>query len=235
MSFGLHCMQSWLAIGLWLTSLAQAQSPFAPPGEPLDYSTLSHKLSLELLRAGTHDASGSNDYYFVVTMYGLLNTPEERNLEFAKRQKLTVELGSFGDTKLDALSIWRPDEKTKEVKELAVEGDQIRELTARVMRELKVPEPEVVVMIVINLFEREKKFRFFGDDRQLAKTEFYPLPPTLFDHPIRTNKTLQMQDDKGLEVKIAVRYDRPAERGKNSSSANAAKSTATATATKTSN
>lgn len=224
-------MRGILLLGWIVAALARAQSPFASAGEPLDYGTLSHKLSIELLRGGTHDASGSNQYYFVVTMFGLLNTSEERNLEFAKRRKLTVELGSFGDTTLDALSIWRPDEKTKEVKELAVSGDQIRELTARVMGELKVQEPEVAVMITVTLFEREKKFRFLGEDLQIAKAEFYPLPPTLFDHPIRTNKVLLMQDDRGLEVKIAVRYDRPVDDRKGGASGSSSKGPAAATTT----
>jgi hypothetical protein len=222
------------ALAALLAARAQAQSPFAKPGEPLDYTTLSHKLAVELLRAGNHDAAGSNEYFFQVTMVGLLNTPEERNLPFDQRRKVEVDLGSFGSATLDALSIWRPDEKTKDFKELAIDGNQIRELTARVMTDLKAQEPEVCIMVEVSLFEREKKFVFFGDDKLLTKASFYPVPPTLFDNPFRTNTTMSMQDDKGLEVKIAVRFDKPIERKKGELAVGTSTATGKSTSTATS-
>ena len=178
--------------------------------EPLDYSTLSHSLSIESLRAGSHDESGTNDYVFKVTMFGLLNSSEERNLAFDQRKKVTVELGPFGDTKIDSLAIWKLDEKAKDFKETRVEGNAIRELAAKTMGEFKVQEGDVAIMVEVAMYAKHKKFLFFGDEALIAKAAYYPIPPTKFDAPLRTNQVLSITDDKGTSVKIAVRYEKPA-------------------------
>lgn len=184
-----------------------AQSHYSTPGEPLDYGTLSHKLTIELLRAGSHDSSGTNNYYFQAILVGLLNATDERNLPLDKRKKIEIDLGFFANTTLDALNLWRPSEKPDSAKEIAVDGQQIRALVARVMSEMKVQESDVSIMLTLNLFEKEKILGFFGKDRMVATTSFYPVPPPLFESLFRTNTTLHMADDKGLEAKIAVRFD----------------------------
>ena len=194
-----------------IASPVLAQSHYSKPGEPLDYQTLSHTLSIELFRAGSHDASGSNAYYFQATLIGLLNSSEERNLPLEKRKKIELDLGVFGDTNLDALSIWRPDEKNNDTKTIAIDGAKMRVLIARIMSEMKVPESDVAAMVTISLFEKEKQFGFFGKDQLIAQASFYPLPPPLFESLFRTNTMLQMQDAKGLDVKIAVRFNDVAE------------------------
>lgn len=182
--------------------------------EPLDYSTISHTLSIDTLRAGSHDESGINDYFFAVTMFGLLNSSEERNLPFDQRKKVTVDLGRFGDTKIESLAIWRPDEKSKDFKELKIDGNAVRELAARTMGEFKVKEGDVAIMVEVGLYTKHKKFFFFGDEQLIAKTDYYPIPTTKFDAPLRTNQMLGITDDKGTSVKIAVRYDKPASAAK---------------------
>lgn len=178
--------------------------------EPLDYSTLSHTLSIESLRAGTHDESGRNIYNFKVSMFGLINTAEERNLDWSKRRKVTTELGVFGETKIDSLAIWRPDEKTKDLKELRIEGHAIRELAARSMNEFKISESELAVAIEIEMQKHAKRYFVLGNDTLVAKTIYYPIPPTKFDTPLRSNQSLVIADDKGTSVKLQVRYDKPA-------------------------
>src|SRR5689334_5809516 len=146
-------MKTLLLIGLSLASPSAfaADKPAAAPAattpapakstaEPLDYTTITHTLSIDSLRAGSHSETGTNDYDFRVTMYGLLNSSEERNLPFDQRKKIPVELGSFGDTKIDSLAIWKPDEKAKDYKELKIDGNAVRELAAKTMSEFKVLE-----------------------------------------------------------------------------------------------
>ena len=178
--------------------------------EPLDYSLLSHTIAVESLRAGNHDPSGANSYRFKATMYGRLNTAEERNLPPEKRKNLPVELGTFGDTKIDALSAWRADDKTKDVKEIRVEGNAVRELVAKVMTEFKASENEVEVEVDVEMLLRGKKFYVWGFDTPLAKTSYFIIAPTKFETPSRSNLALTITDDKGTLVKIDVRYDKQA-------------------------
>ncbi|TWW09441.1 hypothetical protein E3A20_14300 [Planctomyces bekefii] len=206
----------------WAASTPPSSSPSASPvpatstkggssggvKDPLDYTTLSHTLAIDMLRAGSHDLSGVNNYFFTVRMFALHNSAEERNLEFEKRKKIEVDKGVFGETKIDSLSLWKPDEKLKNFKELKIDGQGIRELMARGMTEFGVPESEVAIMVEIELALKSKKFFFFGQDTAISKTSFYPIPPTKFDAPIRTNQSLAITDDKGTVVRINVRYDK---------------------------
>ena len=52
----------------------------------IDYDTLTHTIQVNTIRAGIHDESGENNYYFKVDMFGLVLTKEERKMEFAKRK-----------------------------------------------------------------------------------------------------------------------------------------------------
>lgn len=193
---------------------ARAQSPFAQPGEPLDYTLLNHKVSINLLRAGAHAPSGTNEYFFQGKMIAMLNTAEERNLALEKRKKLELDLGKFGDTNLEALAIWKPDEKAKDVKELTIEGPNIRELIAKTMQELAAGEPDICVLIEVALFEKRRKWLVLTEEQQLASASYYPVPPTIFDNSFRTNTVLNIKDAKGLEVKLQVQYESPANKGK---------------------
>jgi hypothetical protein len=178
--------------------------------EPRDYSLLSHTIAIESLRAGNHEAAGVEAYAFSVTMRALLNTPEERNLAPDKRKSVPVEIGVFGETKMDALSAWKPDDKTPDVKEIRIEGNGVRELVAKAMTELKASEDSVCVEVTIGLVQKRKKFLLLADDVALAETAYFIIPPTKFDGPSRTNAPLTIKDDKGTLVRIGVRYDKPA-------------------------
>lgn len=169
----------------------------------LDYETLSHAVSIDSLRAGSHDPSGTNDYYFVADMYSLINSSEERNLEFAKRKKIKVELGNFGETKIDSLKTWKSDGKDNG-KTLSIAGDAIRKLAAQSMQEFKVQESEVAVMVEITMFEKAKKYYFFGEDTLIAKTEYFPISQTKYEKT--HDHDLTLQDDKGTQVIIKIHY-----------------------------
>ena len=195
-------------IAAWtLAALAVAATPVP---EPIDYGLLTHTLAIEALRAGNHDPSGTNEYYFTVVMYGLTNSAEERNLPLPKRKQVPVELGTFGETKIEALSAWHADDKTKDVKGLHILGNAVRELTAQTMTRFHAPESEVAVMVEVTMFAKAKKFGVFGDDLSVAKASYYPIPQSKFDGAPRSDLALTMADDKGTNVKLKVRYDQPA-------------------------
>ena len=198
-----------LVLAAAVSAATPAATPATPPAAadmPLDYQLLGHKLSLTLLRAGSHDESGKNEYRFKAAMHALLNSSEERNLPFEKRKKLTADIGEFGDTTLDALSAWKPDEKTHDVKELKVDGDKIRELVARAMKELKAKESDVAVMVELVLVQKGKKYFVLGEDHEIARASYYPIAPTKFDTPFRTNTALELKDEKGLDARVSVIY-----------------------------
>ena len=198
----------------WAAADAPAKTddaPVATPApEPINYALLTHTLVITSLRAGSHDPSGTENYEFKVKMYGLLNSSEERNLDLAKRKKVVVDLGSFGSTKIESLALWREDPKNKEVKELKIEGDRIRELMARSMQEFKAREDELATMLEVTMYVKHRKYFVLSDEASVAKVSYYPIPPTKFDVPLRTDQTLTIRDDKGTNVKLSVRYAQPA-------------------------
>lgn len=209
--FGIR-RQILVALAVSTLSIAPRSEALAADSEPRDYQQLIHTLQVSSLRAGNHDPSGVNDYYFVATMYGLLNSSEERNLPLDKRKQLVVDLGSFGDTQIEALKAWQHDDKAQNPKQLRIEGNAIRELTARTMTEFNVAEADVAVMVEVALWERAKRFVFFGEDYKVGKVDYFPVPQTTFEQAasLRVDTTLTISDDKGTLVKLAVTYDNPA-------------------------
>jgi hypothetical protein len=163
-------------------------------------------VSIRTLRAGSHDDSGSSEYYFNVDLYTLVNTAEERNLTLEKRKKMTLNLGQFGETSIDSLAFWNEDLKKGEIKSFSVDGNIIRELAAKTLRSFSIQESELTAMIEISMYKKQKKMFFFGDNIKLAATNYYPIPPTKFDAPIRTNQTLTLVDAMGTMVKLSIQY-----------------------------
>lgn len=169
-----------------------------------NYETLSHTIGVQSLRAGSHDPSGTNDYFFTADMYSLINSPEERNLEFAARKKIHIELGTFAEMKVDSLRSWKADEKSGTGMELPVDGDAIRKLTAQTMQEFKILESEVAIMVEVKMFEKSKKYFFFGEDTLIAKTEYFPVSQSKTEKVAAAD--LILQDAKGTHVLISVTY-----------------------------
>ena len=182
-------------------SYGQGQKP-APTYH--DYDSLDHTLSIQTLRAGSHDPSGTNDYYFTANMYTLINSSDERNLEFDKRKKLPLDLGTFAETQLESLKVWKPEGKDNAGKSLIIAGDAIRKLAAQSMQEFKITEAEVAVMIEVKMFEKAKQYFFLGEDTLIAKTEYFPISQTKFEKTVDTELTLT--DDKGTNVVLSVKY-----------------------------
>lgn len=194
-----------------LTTLTLFASPAKADETLLDYSTFDHTITIESIRAGNHDKSGTNEYVFQAFMFALHNTSEERNLAFEKRQKIEQDLGRFGDTDIEVLSQWQADEKTGDIKTLKIEGNLIRELTAKAMLDFKAKESEVAIMVEITLFEKNKKFFFFGNDQKIGTVSYYAVPPTKFDTPLRADQRLKLSDETSTNIQIFVHYDKPIE------------------------
>lgn len=173
-----------------------------------NYDTLTHTVSINSLRAGSHDPSGTNEYFFVANMYSLINSADERNIEFSARKKIHVELGKFAEMKIESLKSWKADEKTSAGMDLAIDGDAIRKLAAQSMQEFGVQETDIAVMVEITMFEKSKKYYFFGEDTLIAKTEYFPVSQTKLENTADID--LVLQDIKGTNVLIKIKYKTPA-------------------------
>jgi hypothetical protein len=193
-----------------IPSLARSQeSPKVQSlDEMRDYTLFDHEISIQTMRAGNNDPSGKNEYYFKVTIFGILNSLSEREKKLEERKKLQQEVGVFGSMQLDALSFWRP-QKPDEAPSLPISGDLIRDITARMMTEHKVFEWDIAQQITIDLYEANKKFVFFGEDVLIGSAKYFPIPQTKFDTPQRTNLELEINDPQGAAIKIHVKYKDP--------------------------
>ncbi len=173
--------------------------------EPIDYTQLSHELDLTMLRSGAHNGDKPNQYLFKVVAHGMSNSPEEKTKDFASRKKVTIDLGSFGDTQLDPLAIWRQDQKAKEFKQLRIDGKAVRDLVAKTMTQLQIPENQVSVQTDINFVAKKKKYYVLNDDQVVATVSFSPLvkiePGTQVPE-----QSFTMTDDKGAVAKLNVKF-----------------------------
>ncbi|MCX6105598.1 MAG: hypothetical protein NTY08_07185 [Proteobacteria bacterium] len=183
--------------------IANASAPSSESSEPLDYATMTHEITIEMLRAGTESGAKQNEFQFIVTGYGLINSPEEKSLDLAKRKKVTIELGRFGETKMDALTIWRADDKARDFKQFHVDGKAIRDLVAKSMNELKIPEREVIIQTDVSLIAKKKKYFLLPDEQIVATISYLPLSDAT---AAEQQKSFILTDDKGAYVKLSVRY-----------------------------
>lgn len=180
----------------------------------LNYNTLDHKIVLNYLRAGNHDTKGVNNYYFKVVFVGLLDNEKEHLLSFEKKKKVIEEYARFGELQLPAFKNYEKDAKGKNVIELLVEGDALRELVRKVMNQLRpdkehnIPENKVAVEVKIQLFEQEKKYWVLDDDRQIAELSYFAIPFATSDKVLYQDQHLIMSDKKGLRAIINVTYNK---------------------------
>jgi hypothetical protein len=191
---------------LFVSSVGFGQDDKAETTRDVDYLDLGHSLRLQKLRAGNHDESGFNNYYFVVTFYGIVSNEEERRKKIEERRKLEFDGGKFAEVGLKSLSHWKGEDKTAEGYSFEIPGDLIRNFISQTMAKFDVAETETAIRTEIVMYEKNKKYVFFGEDTKIAHTEYYPIPATKFDAKLRTNQDLNLKDKKGTEVVIRVDY-----------------------------
>jgi hypothetical protein len=192
------------------TAKAQESTPSNKTHEDLrDYSQHDFTVNIDMIRAGAHDESNTNDYYFVGSIYGLVNTAAERKKTFEEKPKVEGGTENFGSKQISSLDYWRSSPNDNDTITYQVTGDQIRDLVANTMKTHSVSENDVAVRVNIELWEVGKKFVFFGEDTKISETHFFPIPLTKFDTPARTNQSLEMNDDKGSQVIFSVTYTNP--------------------------
>lgn len=177
--------------------------------KPIDYQTLDFSIHLKALRAGNHDESGMNQYFFQVKLFGLPILKEELKKPLAERQKTERNLGNFAELQIEALKYWMPEKKPGPKFSLAVTGDAMRALIAEVMSQFKVTEDRTAVFCMVSLYEKNKKFGFFGQDTKVADVTYELIPETLPRMPRTENKVLTMQDDKGTFVNLSFEFKNP--------------------------
>ncbi len=183
----------------------------ARANEVVDYTKLDHRIFIDQLRAGSHDPSGTNHYYFVATMSALKNTKEDLQLEIDKRKRLPDEPSTFGSIQESSLVVWKPQGKPEESVFIDIPGDQMRLLVIRAMKEWKVREDEIAIHVEVAQFEKSKSFGFFGEDTLIGKANYYPIPATQFQAAARTNLKLNISDTFGAQTIIKVKYKEPIE------------------------
>lgn len=170
----------------------------------IDYTKLDHTISLESLRAGNHDAKGNNEYLFSVSLHGMVISKEEREKGFEKRNKISLDQGTFAPKPLKPLSQWEPSDPRPNVK---ISGDTVRQLTADVMRQYNVSEARVSILVEIKMLEKNKKYFVLNDDRLIGTTHYYVIPETMPHAPEAKNQKLTISDDLGTLVSIKVEYN----------------------------
>ena len=170
----------------------------------VDYHELDHDISLDNMRAGNHDPSGVNEYYFSVKAYALAVLKEERKKDFSSRLKVEKDFGSFGQLKLSSLSFW---EKQVPAPSLKVSGESLRQLVSNAMRTMKVTENQVAVLCQVQLYEKDKQFFILGEDRLVGSTFYYIIPENLPRKPKIENTQIKILDELGTSVKLAISFD----------------------------
>lgn len=193
-----------VVIWFFLTSTAIAQSPSID--KFIRYDDLNQKITLQKLRAGNHDPSGINEYFFKVTIHAIAILKEERKKELKDRKKITRDLGEFASVTLKSLSVWNPEEDPKSP--LEIEGDLIRELAADAMRQFALSEDQISILVHVVMLEKNKQFMFLGEDQTIGMVDYFIIPETLPHRPDISTKTLTISDQQGLFAELSITYDK---------------------------
>jgi len=199
-----------IALSILAYSSSSRDLHAAPAGatlspEPIDYTLLSHDLDVTMIRAGAHNGEKPNQYFFKVTAYGFIDSPEERAKDLASRKKASSELGTFGETELDPLAYWRQDSKAKQFKQLHIDGKTVRDLVAKTMTQLQISENQVTIQTDISLIAKRKKYFVLPDDQVIATVSFTPLIKIGSGAP-SPDQSFTLTDDKGAVAKLNVKF-----------------------------
>ncbi len=173
--------------------------------KPIDYQTLDFTITLHSLRAGNHDESGTNQYFFQSKLYGLPILKEEVKKGLEEKKKTEVDLGKFAEIKIDSLKYWTADKKPTGI-QLSVPGDKLRSVIAEVMRTFSVSEDQTALKIEITMYELNKKFGWIGSDIKVGTASFDVIPDTLPRLAHTEDKTLNISDAQGTFVELAVHF-----------------------------
>lgn len=168
----------------------------------IDYKKLDHELMVTELRAGNHDAKGMNQYYFVTTLYAVKKDPDEKKLGLEKRVSLKKEYAQFGEIEMAALTTWTGEPKL----DMKLIGDDMRVLTTEAMRTWNLPEEKVALQVDVALYEKAKRFWFFGDDKLIGRMRYYIIPETTPHAAPRENRDLVLEDQWGTHLKLSIKY-----------------------------
>ena len=214
------------SLKLCVLLLIAATPAWGDKADPIDYAKLDLSIHLSRLRAGNHDESGENDYYFRTTVIGLPVLKEEIKKSFADRLKIEKVQGDFGEIKLETLKYWLPEKKPGSGLSIAISGDTFRKIVAETMRSFNVAEDQVAVLCKTEMFERQKKLVFFGSDLKVGEADYFLIPETLPHAPQSENTELQIADALGTLVKLSLQF----KENENSKSAGSSSSTASSRA-----
>ena len=188
---------------IWIAILGLSVTAFTGAAELIDYGQLDHTISVDTLRAGNHDESGVNTYFFTATLHAIAMTKDESEKDFNARLKKSEELDSFGEIEIAALAHLTD---TKQLSDLKVSGESIRILVSRAMRELKLAENQIAVSLVITMYENNKPFIVIGENTVVGEASYFIIPETLPHSAKIENQSLLIEDKLGAKARVAVTY-----------------------------
>lgn len=169
---------------------------------PVEYKKFSHTIFVESFRGGSYEKAGISRYYFRVSIFAT----QVNKTEDASSKKIVTPVGSFGEMSLKSLDIWKRDDKAKGGNhELRIDGDVIRDAVARAMLDWLVPESDVQISVLVELWRHAKKFGLLGEDVKIAEAT-YQLIPAAIDASTES-ASLALSDDKGSSVRLRTKFD----------------------------
>ncbi len=191
-----------LAIAVMLCALSSHGRSAEEKRTYIDYTKLDHDVVVKEFRAGNHDKNGVNNYYFKAVLFAVKKDPDEKKLGLEKRTSLKKAYDTFGEFVIPVLTTWTGEPKL----ELRIAGEDLRILTSEAMQTWKLPEEKVALQMEVVLYEKEKRFWFFGDDRAIGKMRYYIIPETSPHTAPREDRDLVLTDEWGTLLVLSVKY-----------------------------
>jgi len=183
-----------------------------------DYDGLGHRIYISSLRAGNHDESGENEYYFIATAQAQKDKETNVKEETKKQEPISLDSVTFGELTIKSLDTWKHSEPIEDNLFTDIIGDSLRELTSNAMRSLKAHEQDIHLVVKIDMYEKNKKFFFFGEDQLVGSVSYEPAKLLQkfkkSEPPVRP--TIKITDDKGTDVVFSIRFTEKPPVNKNS-------------------